>query len=193
MSPPRGWQQIVGRIAAVARNLTARFSRQKPEPPRRWPNLAPPEAIPTDPAEHAADFAARWVDQLENFVEGRMHALNVPEHQIGASDHKNRVAWRTFFPDEGTGGSNGPGGRINVDSGVLNLDLLTKNYDEEAAKIWARERLPNRINAIIIHELAEAEAGTHEAALRLAPETERPISEGTRRILRAMRDGWKGR
>ena len=76
---------------------------------------------------------------------------------------------------------------------LLNLDLLTKNYDEEAAKIWARERLPNRINAIIIHELAEAEAGTHEAALRLAPETERPISEGTRRILRAMRDGWKGR
>ena len=122
-----------------------------------------------------------------------MHALNVPEHQVGASDHKNRVAWRTFFPDEGTGGSNGPGGRINVDAGVLNLDLLTKNYDEEAAKIWARERLPNRINATIIHELAEAEAGTHEAALRLAPETERPISEGTRRILRAMRDGWKGR
>jgi len=81
----------------VARNLTARFSRQKPEPPRRWPNLAPPEPIPTDPAEHAADFAARWVDQLENFVEGRMHALNVPEHQIGASEHKNRVAWRTFF------------------------------------------------------------------------------------------------
>ena len=97
--------------------------RQKPEPPRRWPNLAPPEPIPTDPAEHAADFAARWVDQLENFVEGRMHALNVPEHQIGASDHKNRVAWRTFFPDEGTGGSNGPGGRINVDAGVLNLDV----------------------------------------------------------------------
>ena len=59
------------------------------------------------------------------------------------------------------------------------LVLLTKNYDEEAAKIWARERLPNRINAIIIHELAEAEAGTHESALRLAPEAERPISEGT--------------
>jgi hypothetical protein len=64
---------------------------------------------------------------------------------------------------------------------------------EEAAKTWARERLSNRIDAIIIHELAEADAGTHEAALRLAPETERPISEGTRKILRAMRDGWKGR
>ena len=112
-----------------------------------------------------------------------MHALDVPEHQIGASDHKNLVAWPTFFPDEGTGGSNGPGGRINVDAGVLNLDLLARDYNEKAAMIWARERLPKRIDTIIIHELAEAEAGSHEAALMLAPETERPISEGTRKIL----------
>jgi len=50
-----------------------------------------------DSAEHAADFAGRWVDRLENFTEGRMHALDVPERQIGASDHKYCVAWRTCF------------------------------------------------------------------------------------------------
>ena len=141
----------------AVQELAAELLPRKPVPPRRWPNLAPPEPIPTDPAEHAADFAGRWVDQLENFVEGRMHALDVPEHQIGASDHKNLVAWPTFFPDEGTGGSNGPGGRINVDAGVLNLDLLARDYNEKAAMIWARERLPKRIDTVIIHELAEAE------------------------------------
>jgi hypothetical protein len=193
MNSRQGLQRIISRIAAAAQKLAARFSQQKPEAPRKWPNLAPQEPVPPDPAEHAADFAGRWVEQLENFVEGRMHALDVPEHQIGASDHKNRVAWRTFFPDEGTGGSNGPGDRVNVDGGVLNLDLLTKDYAAKAAEMWARERLKDRIDAIIIHELAEAEAGTHEAALKLAPETERPISARTRTILRAMRDGWKRR
>jgi hypothetical protein len=181
------------RIAAAARKLAARFARKRPVPSQRLLNLAPSEPIPLDPSEHAADFAARWVEQLEIATEGRMHALEVPERQIGASDHKNGVARRTFFPDEGNGGSNGPGGRINVDAGVLNLDLLTRDYGDEATMIWAGQRLRDRIDAIIIHELAEAEAGTHEAALTLAPETVRPISAGTRKILRAMRDGWKRR
>jgi hypothetical protein len=178
-------------IAAAARKLAARFGRKRPARAQRLPNLAPSEPIPLDLSEHAADFASRWVAQLENATEGRMHALDVPEHQIGASDHKNGVAWRTFFPDEGNGGSNGPGGRINVDAGVFNLDLLTQDYGHEATKIWAGQRLRDRIDAIIIHELAEAEAGTHQAALTLAPGTDRPISAGTRKILHAMRDGWK--
>jgi RNA polymerase sigma-70 factor (ECF subfamily) len=79
-----------------------------------------------------------------------------------------------------------------LDREVLNLDLLTKDYGEPAGGIWAGERLANRIDAIIIHELSEAAAGTHAEAMRLAPETERPISEGTRKILHAMRDGWRG-
>ena len=33
--------------------------------------------------------------------------LDIPEHQIGSSDHKHGVAWRTFFPPEGNGGSDG--------------------------------------------------------------------------------------
>jgi hypothetical protein len=60
---------------------------------------------PTSPAEHAEEFSRRWVDRLENVVEGRMHAPGVPEAQIGTSDHKNRVPWRCFFPDERDGGN----------------------------------------------------------------------------------------
>ena len=63
-----------------------------------------------------------------------------PEHQVGMSDHKNRVEWRTFFPDEMTGGGM-PGGRINVDSGVMNLDLLARDYDERTSKLWAKSTL----------------------------------------------------
>ena len=146
-----------------------------------------------DPAAHAEEFSHRWVDRLENAVEGRMHALNVPSEQIGTSDYKNRVEWRTFFPDERDGGNVTAVGRINVDSGVLNPDLLMKDYGANAAKVWASERLRNRIDAIIIHELSEYEAGSHEEALALAPQTERPVTERTRKILRTMESGWKGR
>ncbi|MGO9809193.1 MAG: hypothetical protein ACLP53_00060 [Isosphaeraceae bacterium] len=97
--------------------------RARPKP-RAWPNLAPREPVPADPAAHAVDFANRWVDRLENFVEGRMHAMDIPERQIGSSDHKHGVPWRTFFPNEGSGGGISPGGRINVDSCILNPDLM---------------------------------------------------------------------
>jgi hypothetical protein len=46
-------------------------------------------------------------------------------------------------------------------------------------------RLP-WIDAVIVHEAAEGRAGTHEGAEVLAAETDLPVSEGTRRILRAM-------
>jgi hypothetical protein len=146
---------------------------------------------PSDPADHAGEFAHTWVDRLENYVEGRMHALDIPEEQIGSSDHERGIAWRTFFPDERDGGGVATGGRISVDSGVLNPDQLAKDYGEEAGKLWAESRLRDRIDAIIIHEESEAEAGTHEEALALAPKTTRPINEATRRILRAMERGWK--
>ncbi len=83
------------------------------------------------------------------------------------------------------------GGRISVDSGVLNPDQLTKDYGEDVGELWSRSRLRDRIDAIIIHEESEAKAGTHEEALALAPQTTRPISEATRRILRAMERGWQ--
>jgi hypothetical protein len=184
-------QRITRRIAAAAWKLAARFFPPKPIPPRRWPNLAPPEPIPAVPADHAEDFAHRWVDRLENVTEGRMHALDIPEKQLGASDHLRGVVWRVFFPHERDGGGNGPGGRINVDSGVLNPDLLTSDYGQEAGVLWAQSRLRDRIDAIIIHEEAESRSHGHEEALARGPQTHRPISERARQILRAMQRGWK--
>jgi hypothetical protein len=70
---------------------------------------------------------------------------------------------------------------------------LTEPYGEEAGNVWTRSRLRDRIDAIIIHELAESQEGTHEAALAAAPNTERLITEGTRRILHAMEQGSKSR
>ena len=48
----------------------------------------------------------------------------------------------------------------------------------------------DRIDAVIIHELSESQAGTHQGAEVLAQATDRPISKGARHILRAM--AWKG-
>ena len=83
-----------------------------------------------------------------------------------------------FFPDERDGGGVATGGRISVDSGVLNPDQLKKNYGEEAAELWSRSRLRDRIDAIIIHEEAEAKAGTHEETLALALANHTPHQRG---------------
>ena len=98
-----------------------------------------PDKPPSSAAEHAKDFSRRWVDRLENAVEGRMHALDIPDGQIGTSDYAHGAAWRTFFPHEHDGGNVTIDGRINIDSGVLNPDLLREPYGEEAAEIWAKE------------------------------------------------------
>ena len=146
-------------------SLKSAYRRMTPK--HRLATIGPPPSTRiADSAKDAVSFSRRWVDRLEYHVEGRMHALDVPEHQVGMSDHKNHVEWRTFFPDEMTGGGNGPGSRINVDSGVMNLDLLVKDYNEHASKLWAASRLKDRIDAIIIHELSEAEAKTHAGGAR---------------------------
>ena len=89
----------------------------------------------TDSADHAEDFAHRWADRLENAVEGRRHALGIPEGQIGARDHERGVVWRTFFPHERDGGGLATGGRISVDSGVLDPDLMTRDYGEDTGRL----------------------------------------------------------
>ena len=98
-----------------------------------------------------------------------------------------------FGDSPGDGGNVTHVGRINVDAGVLNPELLTPSYGPAVARVWAKARLRDRIDAIIIHELAESQTGDHAEALKLALETERPINEATRQILRAMESGWKGR
>ncbi|HEV3122548.1 MAG TPA: hypothetical protein VGY53_11625 [Isosphaeraceae bacterium] len=196
MNAPRNWsKRLFGRIAGAGRALASKVrttaSDQAPSL-RRWPNLAPTEPVPADPADHAENFAHRWVDRMENAAEGRMHALEVPEEQIGSSDRNHGVEWRTYFPHAREGGSVSPGGRINIDSGVLNPDLM-KKLGPRASEAWAAERLRNRIDAILAHEFEEARGGTHEYAVDHAPETELAISDHVRSLLRAIQEGEKGR
>ena len=104
-----------------------------------------------------------------------------------AFDFKDSV----WSADEREGGGVATGGRLSVDSGVLNPDQMNRDYGEEVGKIWAASRLRDRIDAIIIHEESEAQSGTHEEALALAPQTKRPISQEARQILQAMEKGWR--
>lgn len=149
--------------------------------------------VPADPAEHAVQFALTWRDELDAYAVVRMEQLGIPADRIGSSDHRHGIAWCAFNPYENSGGGVSTGGRINVDSGVLNPDLMTEPYGRRVARTWQKSRLRERIDAIIAHELCEAEHATHFAALTAAPETELPITAGARRILRAMGQGWKGR
>ena len=146
-------------------------------------------AIPGDPADHAVQFAHAWADRLEHHVEGRMHSLNIPEHQIGASDLEHGVPWRVFFPLERTGGGNVPGGRITVDSGVLNPELNAEMYGEQYASFWKHARLRDRIDSIIVHEYEEANGVSHEEAVSLSPDTKLPVRRQVRDILSAMAEG----
>ncbi len=141
--------------------------------------------IPEDPLVHARQCADEYADRLEHYVEGRMHAFDLSDRQIGFADKSRGLPWAVFHPNATTGG-NVLGERIAVNSGVLNPELLIERYGPEVGEIWAKSRLRDRIDAVIVHEVAEAKAGTHEGAETLAAETDMPVSEGTRRILRAM-------
>jgi hypothetical protein len=144
------------------------------------------ESIPEDPADHAEQFAHEWVDRLENAVEGRMHALGIPEEQIGSSDHEHGVPWRVFFPHERTGGGNVSGRRITVDSGVLNPELGAPVMGPRALGLWRKSRLRDRIDATIVHEYEEAEGLSHEEAVARAPKTRLPVNDRVRELLRAI-------
>lgn len=148
---------------------------------------APPSArqIPTDPRTHARQFANEYADRLENYVEGRMHALGLAEGQIGMPDKSRGRPWAVFHPNGMTGGAI-VGSRIAVDSGVLNPELLSESFGAAAGTKWAKGRRRDRIDAVIAHEVAEGKAGTHEGALAFAAGTDLPVSDGTRNILQAM-------
>ena len=84
-------------------------------------------------------------------------------------------------------------GRLIVDSGVLNLSLLRKDYGREADGLFEKSRLRDRLDAIIAHEYEEHRHGmSHNAALENATGTSLPITERAREICRAMERGWKG-
>lgn len=164
--------------------MTEKTPRDPADPPRMIgpsPSARGLPAVPTDPAEHALRSAREWRDVAESHVQRRMRELGIPEDMIGASDPEHGIKRAAFMPHDREGGNITTG--VTVNSGALNPALLK---GRKGGRIWPKARLRDRIDAIIAHEWAEARHLTHVAALRAAARTELPVSDGARRILRAM-------
>ncbi len=148
---------------------------------------------PTVPAEHAIDFSHRYADDLDILAGQVMLDLGLTDDQIGGRDPDRNGEHHAFFPSEETGGSVNAAGQVTLDSGLMNPTLLDANYDVAAREAWRQTRIRDRAQAIIAHELAEAEYdGDHELALIAGPGTELPISRAARELLRRMEAGWIG-
>lgn len=106
---------------------------------------------------------------------------------IGASDRQNAVEWRAFFPLEGDGGGNSPGGRLNLDSGLFNDDLM-QPISLRADKAWRRASVETRAMAVLPHEQIEGRGYRHEEAVEMAPDTNLPIAHAARELLRIIRE-----
>ncbi len=144
---------------------------------------------PSDPADHASDFAKRYARELDEYYATRMEALGIPPERIGSGDLDQGIPWCAFNPHERDAGGLSTGGRINVDSGVLNPGWNAARIGLKASAMWARSRLRDRIDAAIAHEDMEYRAGSHAAAVDHAPETDLPIGGRPRALLRAIRLG----
>ena len=144
-------------------------------------------ATPTDPALHALQFSRYWQDRLEAEAGRIMHEVGLPPERIGARDIE-RGERRNFFPDEQDGGGLAPDGGINLDSGIFNPSQFD-HLGGEAGEAWSHESADTRARASIAHEDMEWRAGSHEAAVELAPETDLNIGGGPRALLRAIRRG----
>jgi hypothetical protein len=136
---------------------------------------------PRDSADHAQDFARRWADRLDQYCAIRMDELGIPEHLQGADDLRKDMRWCAFDPEGREGGNITEG--ITVNSGVLNPELLRGG---KGGRIWPKARLRDRVDAVIAHEYEESKIVDHDAALKAAAKTEWPVTDGARRILRAM-------
>jgi hypothetical protein len=143
----------------------------------------PPSAsqVPLDAALHAQDFPRRYAVPLDQYCAARMDELGKPDDKQGAEDLKKVMRWRTFNPYGRDGGNITKG--VTVNSGALNPDLLK---GQKGRRIWAKARLKDRIDAIIAHEWAESKSADHQEALKAAAKTELPVTEGAKRILKAM-------
>ena len=141
---------------------------------RKPPGIPLGVQVPAESAEHAVDFSHRWADKLDHYAAVRMEELGIPSQRIGSSDHDHGIAWCAFNPYERDGGGISTGGRINLDSGALNPDLLTEKYGKKAGKLWANSRYRDRQDALIAHEDEEYRTGDHQKALKAAPQTELP-------------------
>lgn len=150
------------------------------------------ETPPPDFADHAEDFAHRYVVAMDYHAASRMLELGIPPEEIGSTDPSRGIRYAAFMPHERTGGGNVPGRRLTVDSGVFNLDLFA-DLGPAVSSRWAQSRLRDRLDAIIAHEHTEAVLGDHQRAVDRAAETQLPIREEARRLLRVIAEGGSSR
>ncbi len=139
------------------------------------------ERPPTDPAEHAEEFAHRCRDKLEEYCTVRMQELGIPDHMNGEPDYDGDGKWHAFDPAGRQGGGCVTG--AVVDSGVLNPELLK---GKKCGRIYPKLRLRDRIDSAVAHEYEELRTGSHDEALKAAAKTRLPITEGARRVCKAM-------
>jgi hypothetical protein len=139
------------------------------------------EKPPSEPADHAADFAHRYSRDLDAYCAIRMQELGIPERLHGTRDLEADGRWTAFIARDRQGGSLLEG--IAVNSGCLNPELLK---GKPGARVFAKARLRDRIDAIISHEYEEDRLGSHDAALKHGAKTALPVTAGARVILKAM-------
>ena len=139
------------------------------------------EKPPTESADHAEDFSKRWCDRLEEYCTLRMDELGIHRDLNGEPNYAGDGRWWAFNPSVRSGGNTISG--IVVDSGALNPELLK---GRKGGRLWREARLRDRIDAIIAHEYEESRCSDHSRALKAAAKTQLPITEGARRICRAM-------
>lgn len=151
-----------------------------------------PDAPPANPADHAVDFSRRYAEDLEIATGQVMLDLGLAEGQMGLRDPDRNREHHTFFPDERDCGGVSPTGQVNLDSGIMNPDVLEGPYGRACGRLWRISRLRDRMEAAIAHEVAEHEQGDHDRALAEGPATGLPISHRARELLQAMRSGWRG-
>jgi hypothetical protein len=147
----------------------------------------PPSArqVSANAGLHAVDFSHRYFEPMDYHAGNRMTELGIPPDEIGSSVPIRGIRHASFIPHETTGGGNGPGGRLVVDAGVFNPDLHA-DLGPEISSYWARSRLRDRMDAIIAHEHAESKGASHLEASAHAAETELPIREDARTLLRVI-------
>jgi hypothetical protein len=95
--------------------------------------------VPADPAEHARQFAAVWADRFEAYAQRRMREVGVSEPYVGTVDVEHRMDRRAFFPDQSVGGRNIHRRGINLDSGILNPELIDDRTDPALSSLWRKE------------------------------------------------------
>ena len=133
-------------------------------------------------------YAIANAEALDQWTAIFMEKMGIGKDRIGAKDRRNNVEWRAFFPDEQDGGGNSPGGRLNLDSGLFNDDLM-KPMGAKADRAWRRSSVETRAMAVLPHEDIESRGYSHDEAVELAPDTALPITHAARELLRIIREG----